>query len=238
MLRGRTDARNIAEAIRLTGATRSTCLPVSSWRRATRIQPKVSAFVKAARVAGAENARTALDDPASPSGLLTPIPFRPRRDGQFSPANSFLRSGPDERGRFGIYGGRFVSETLMPLILDLEGIPSAKADPAVLGRDGRSLEHYVGRPAALFRRAADRASRRREDLLQARRAEPYRQPQDQQRAGPDPARPPHGQDPDHRRDRRRPARRRDRDGLRPLRLPAWSSWARRTSSARRPTSSA
>ena len=33
--------------------------------------------------------------------------------------NSF-RTGPDERGRFGIYGGRFVSETLMPLILDLE----------------------------------------------------------------------------------------------------------------------
>jgi phosphoribosylanthranilate isomerase len=33
--------------------------------------------------------------------------------------NSF-RTGPDERGHFGIYGGRFVAETLMPLILDLE----------------------------------------------------------------------------------------------------------------------
>ncbi len=31
-----------------------------------------------------------------------------------------LRTGPDERGHFGIYGGRFVAETLMPLILDLE----------------------------------------------------------------------------------------------------------------------
>ncbi len=33
--------------------------------------------------------------------------------------NSF-RAGPDEDGRFGIYGGRFVAETLMPLILDLQ----------------------------------------------------------------------------------------------------------------------
>ncbi len=44
--------------------------------------------------------------------------------------NSF-RTGPDERGHFGIYGGRFVAETLMPLILDLEKAYSeAKADPA------------------------------------------------------------------------------------------------------------
>ena len=44
--------------------------------------------------------------------------------------NSF-RTGPDERGHFGIYGGRFVAETLMPLILDLEkAYAEAKADPA------------------------------------------------------------------------------------------------------------
>ncbi len=44
--------------------------------------------------------------------------------------NSF-RKGPDERGRFGIYGGRFVAETLMPLILTLEkAYEEAKADPA------------------------------------------------------------------------------------------------------------
>ena len=44
--------------------------------------------------------------------------------------NSFM-SGPDEQGRFGIFGGRFVSETLMPLILDLEKAWSeAKSDPA------------------------------------------------------------------------------------------------------------
>ena len=44
--------------------------------------------------------------------------------------NSF-RTGPDERGHFGLYGGRFVAETLMPLILDLEkAYNDAKADPA------------------------------------------------------------------------------------------------------------
>ena len=44
--------------------------------------------------------------------------------------NSF-RTGPDEHGHFGIYGGRFVAETLMPLILDLEqAYTEARADPA------------------------------------------------------------------------------------------------------------
>ena len=51
--------------------------------------------------------------------------------------NSF-RTGPDERGHFGIYGGRFVAETLMPLILELEqAYAEAKADPAVQEGDGR-----------------------------------------------------------------------------------------------------
>ena len=44
--------------------------------------------------------------------------------------NSF-RTGPDERGHFGMFGGRFVAETLMPLILDLDkAYAEAKADPA------------------------------------------------------------------------------------------------------------
>ena len=43
--------------------------------------------------------------------------------------NSY-RAGPDEKGRFGLYGGRFVAETLMPLILDLERhYEAAKQDP-------------------------------------------------------------------------------------------------------------
>ena len=48
--------------------------------------------------------------------------------------NTF-RSGPDERGHFGIFGGRYVAETLMPLILDLEqAYKDAKADPATRPR--------------------------------------------------------------------------------------------------------
>jgi tryptophan synthase beta chain len=64
--------------------------------------------------------------------------------------NSF-RTGPDERGHFGIYGGRFVAETLMPLILELErAYAQAKADPQFkLEMDGY-LTHYVGRPSPLY----------------------------------------------------------------------------------------
>lgn len=64
--------------------------------------------------------------------------------------NSF-RTGPDERGHFGIYGGRFVAETLMPLILDLEkAYNEAKADPAFQKEMDSYLSHYVGRPSPLY----------------------------------------------------------------------------------------
>ena len=64
--------------------------------------------------------------------------------------NSF-RTGPDERGHFGIYGGRFVAETLMPLILDLEkAYNEAKADPAFKKEMDGHLTHYVGRPSPLY----------------------------------------------------------------------------------------
>src|SRR5215468_7413396 len=64
--------------------------------------------------------------------------------------NSF-RTGPDERGHFGIYGGRFVAETLMPLILDLEkAYAQAKADPAFQKQMDGYLVHYVGRPSPLY----------------------------------------------------------------------------------------
>jgi tryptophan synthase beta chain len=64
--------------------------------------------------------------------------------------NSF-RTGPDENGRFGIYGGRFVAETLMPLILDLEKAYSeARADPQFQKEMDGYLSHYVGRPSPLY----------------------------------------------------------------------------------------
>jgi len=64
--------------------------------------------------------------------------------------NSF-RSGPDERGRFGLFGGRFVAETLMPLVLDLErAYEEAKRDPAFAGELENFSRHYVGRPSPLY----------------------------------------------------------------------------------------
>jgi len=64
--------------------------------------------------------------------------------------NSF-RTGPDERGHFGFYGGRFVAETLMPLILELErAYAQAKKDPAFQIEIDRHLRHYIGRPSPLY----------------------------------------------------------------------------------------
>ncbi|MGO4737820.1 tryptophan synthase subunit beta [Bosea sp. 2KB_26] len=61
------------------------------------------------------------------------------------------RSGPDENGRFGMFGGRFVAETLMPLILELEqAYDAAKADPAYHAEMAGGLKHYVGRPSPLY----------------------------------------------------------------------------------------
>ena len=61
------------------------------------------------------------------------------------------RAGPDEDGHFGIYGGRFVAETLMPLILELEEAwTSAKKDPSFQAELDHFLKHFVGRPSPLY----------------------------------------------------------------------------------------
>ena len=64
--------------------------------------------------------------------------------------NSY-RSGPDESGHFGDFGGRFVAETLMPLILELEqAYAKAKAEPAFQDELDYYLKHYAGRPSPLY----------------------------------------------------------------------------------------
>ena len=112
MLSGGLDAGNVAEALRI---TRAPAVDVSSGvERAPgdKDPDKIRAFVRApapVQPAPARKSRGAHDRPQQP--------------------NSF-RTGPDERGHFGIYGGRFVAETLMPLILDLDqAYADAKADP-------------------------------------------------------------------------------------------------------------
>jgi tryptophan synthase beta chain len=65
-------------------------------------------------------------------------------------SNSY-RTQPDDRGHFGEFGGRFVAETLMPLILDLEReYRAAQVDPAFAQEFDDLLEHYVGRPSPLY----------------------------------------------------------------------------------------
>ena len=67
-----------------------------------------------------------------------------------APLNSY-RNQPDEAGRFGIHGGRFVAETLMPLILQVEqAYRDAQNDPSYAAEMAYYLKHYVGRPSALY----------------------------------------------------------------------------------------
>src|ERR1700752_1062072 len=95
-----------------------------------------------------------------PGGLLAPTRarnrFRLKRGGvswllpAMQTPNPY-RGGPDERGHFGLYGGRFVAATLMPLVLELEqAYAAAKGDPGFQGEMGGCLTHYVGRPSPLY----------------------------------------------------------------------------------------
>ena len=64
--------------------------------------------------------------------------------------NSF-RAGPDSSGHFGAYGGRYVAETLMPLILELEkAYEDSKKDPAFQAELNGLLKDYVGRESPLY----------------------------------------------------------------------------------------
>jgi tryptophan synthase beta chain len=67
-----------------------------------------------------------------------------------SSPNTF-RAGPDERGLFGMFGGRYVAETLMPLVLEVErAYDAAKRDPGFGAEMAYYFEHYVGRPSPLY----------------------------------------------------------------------------------------
>ena len=70
---------------------------------------------------------------------------------QTAAGTNSLRSGPDHRGRFGIFGGRFVAETLMPLLAELEAAYRAtQADPEFRRELDYYLKDYVGRPSPLW----------------------------------------------------------------------------------------
>ncbi len=61
------------------------------------------------------------------------------------------RAGPDDTGHFGIFGGRYVAETLMPLVLEVEkAYDKAKNDPKFWEEFHYQMKHYVGRPSPLY----------------------------------------------------------------------------------------
>ena len=115
-------------------------------RRSPPRKPQGCSQGQATKSAKSKRSARAFDRPLS--GLLSPrvptgiaMPISP---------NSF-RTGPDERGHFGLFGGRYVAETLMPLILDLEkAYNEAKADPQFQGELNYLLAHYAGRPSPLY----------------------------------------------------------------------------------------
>ncbi len=127
-------------------------------------------------------------------------------------------------GRFGQFGGRYVSEILMPSLDQLTAAwEEASRDAAFKEELDRLLRDYVGRPTPLgearrlCRRGQPGRRPRRAPVPQARGPVPHRRAQDQQLHRPGAAGAAHGQDPDHRRDRRRPARRGHRHRLRAVR---------------------
>lgn len=70
---------------------------------------------------------------------------------EIDPRPNSYRTGPDESGHFGIFGGRYVAETLMPLILEVEkAYAAAKQNPAFEAEFRYYLTHYVGRPSPLY----------------------------------------------------------------------------------------
>ena len=163
---------------------------------------KIRAFIRAARAAGSADA------PKLASTRMTVaaaqfLPHRPRRARAFRHLWRPLRrrdaDAADPRS------GEGLCRRPRPI------------RPSRREMDGH-LTHYVGRPSPLyFAERLTAAFRRRENLLQARGAQPHRRAQGEQRARPDHAGAPHGQAAHHRRDRRRHARRRDRHAVRQVR---------------------
>ena len=80
---------------------------------------------------------------------ISPITPIPEKEPGMLKRNTFS-GGADERGHFGLYGGRYVAETLMPLVLEVErAYEAAKADPAFHAELDGYLKDYVGRPSPL-----------------------------------------------------------------------------------------
>ncbi len=143
---------------------------------------------------------------------------------------------PDSHGRFGSYGGRYVPETLMPALLELEEeYAKAKKDRRFQIDLAYYLKQYVGTAdESLSCRSADQKIGRRQDLSETGRPLPYRRAQDQQCDRPSPAGLAHEETANHCRNRSRSARCGDSNGGCHVRTcNARSTWARKICSGRR-----
>ena len=159
MLSGGLDAGNVGEALRVTKAPGVDVSSGVERAPGEKDPDKIRAFIRAAR-------KAAFAGPAGRGEVARPLaltlsPTREREGYEcglcervltmtIQQPNSF-RTGPDDSGHFGIYGGRFVAETLMPLILELEeAYAKAKVDPQFKEEMDGYLTHYVGRPSPLY----------------------------------------------------------------------------------------
>ena len=183
---------------------------------------------------------------ATRSRLCTPGPSTPRRRSRASResrttracARSSRRHEHEDDNTFGTYGGRYVPETLIPALDELErGWRDALADDSFHAELHALADDVRGAPDTAHARRALRA--RQAHLPEARRPPPHRRAQAQQRARPDRARAAARQAPHRRRDGRRASTAsRPRRSARSSASSASSTWARKTFAGRSPTSSA
>src|SRR5690606_16177999 len=130
-LAGGLTPENVGEAIRLTGAP---AVDVSS---GVETAPGAKDPVLIAAFLAAAHAAAAAGFPGNPPVVTAAL------------SNSY--AWPDAQGRFGPFGGRFVAETLVPLVLELEQAwDAARSDPAFQAELDGFLAHYVGRPSPLY----------------------------------------------------------------------------------------
>ena len=141
MLSGGLTADNVAEAIRIAAAIRGRCFlrrRDGAGRKVTRADPPFSSRRQRRRhYASLQALEPRLSIMATTS--------------EFSTAPTAIAPAPMSAGFFGLFGGRFVAETLMPLILELErAYDEAKRDPAFQAELDHLNTHYAGRPSPLY----------------------------------------------------------------------------------------
>ena len=207
----------------------------AAWRadRAARTRPGCGPSSRRPRRPGPSAPHDSPTAGGEPRRTASPGPYDWEQEPVTAPAGGFMGE-PSADGRFGDFGGMFVPETLVPACQELDrAFRSAWCDAAFRG-ELKPAAARLRRPALAPHRVLQPVRGARvAHPVEARGPQSHRQPQDQQRARPDPAGPAHGQDQPGGRDRRGPARGGHRHrGPRCSAWTAWCTWAPSTSPAR------